>query len=353
MSEETSLSPPANSETTAPAVKTPCVPAGVVPGSEYRIPLAGGKLSISPLGVGTWAWGDGLIWDYKDNDDSKKDIIESFEVLVKNGINFLDTAEVYGSGESERIIGNLLATHPECKQNMVIATKFMPYPYLMLYPSCLINHAKESIKRLGVDSIDIYQIHGPVHIRSIETVADALAEAVKQGLIKAAGVSNYSESEVRRMHAALAKHGIPLVSNQIEFSLLRLHPETCGLIKACKELGVAVLAYCPLAMGRLTGKYSAENPPPSKRYFSNFAMEKVDPLVEVLKEIAGTYNRTPAQVALNWVICKGAIPIPGARNAKQAEDNSKALGWRLTDDEVNRLESLGLEGSAGMIWQHG
>lgn len=235
----------------------------------------------------------------------------------------------------------------------MIMSKFIPFPWRFSYPSSLLSSLKDSLERLGLKQVDLYQIHGPIHLRSIETVADALAEAVKQGLTKTVGVSNYSIDELKRMHKRLKEHGIQLASNQIEFSLLRRLPETSGLIKTCHDLGVAVLAYSPLGQGRLTGKYNAANPPPSGRKFSNYDMTRIDPLVEVMKKIAEAHSVPVSAVALNWVVCKGAIPLAGAKNAKQAEQNAKALGWRLTEGEVAELDKLSIEGSNTFMWQHG
>ena len=188
-------------------------------------------------------------------------------------------------------------------------------------------------------------------------MADALARAHQAGLVKAVGVSNYSEREMRAIHAALARHGIPLATNQIEYSLLRTMPESSGLLRACTELGVVVLAYSPLGQGRLTGKYTAANPPPGRRNFSSFPMTEIDPLVAELRRIGERHHgKTPAQVALNWIICKGAIPIPGAKNREQAEQNAGALGWRLTDDEVRAFDAMGKSGMRTLmhrVWQHG
>src|SRR5262249_325607 len=177
------------------------------------------------------------------------------------------------------------------------------------------------------------------------------------GLVKAVGVSNYSEQEMRALHRELAQRGIPLATNQIEFSLLRTMPAANGLLAACRELGVLVLAYSPLRQGRLTGKYSASSPPPGKRNFSDFPMNEIDPVVEELRHIGARYgNRTPAEVALNWVICKGAIPIPGAKNKAQAEQNAGALGWRLSAEDVEALDSVSKRGQRKLmhrVWQHG
>jgi aryl-alcohol dehydrogenase-like predicted oxidoreductase len=148
-----------------------------------------------------------------------------------------------------------------------------------------------------------------------------------------------------------------LAANQIEFSLLRRVPESGGLLAACAELGVVPLAYSPLGQGRLTGKYSVDNPPPAKRNFSNHPMETVDAVVAELRRIGeANGDRTPGQVALNWIIAKGAVPIPGAKNRRQAEDNAGALGWLMDADDVAALDRIALPGVRSLssrFWQHG
>jgi aryl-alcohol dehydrogenase-like predicted oxidoreductase len=268
-----------------------------------------------------------------------------------------DTAEVYGGGESERIIGRLLAHDPSVRDQVVIASKFMPSPWKLAVTSALTSAAKASRDRLGVESIDLYQIHGPISLRSHEALAEALAEAHRQGLVKAVGVSNYSVKETHSMDAALRKRGVRLASNQIEFSLLRTMPVQSGLLECCRELGVVPLAYSPIGQGRLTGKYSAANPPPKSRNFSNHPMVQVDKIVAELRRIgAANGDRTPSQVALAWLIAKGAVPIPGAKNRQQAEENAGALGWRLTDEDIAALDASALYGQRGIaqrFWQHG
>jgi len=187
-------------------------------------------------------------------------------------------------------------------------------------------------------------------------LAEALARAVSDGLVKAVGVSNYSEREMRSMHRALARHGIPLASNQVEYSLLRTFPESNGLLAACRELGVRVLAYSPLGQGRLTDKYSVQNPPPAGRNFSNFPMQEIEPVLAVLRQLAAKHGRTPAQVALNWTIRKGTIPIPGAKTGQQAEQNAGCLGWQLDVSDMDALEKVAKGGQRSLfhrVWQHG
>jgi len=170
-------------------------------------------------------------------------------------------------------------------------------------------------------------------------------------------VSNYSAKETRAIDTALRRRGLRLASNQVEFSLLRSMPQRVGLLNCCRELGVVPLAYSPIGQGRLSGKYSASNPPPGGRTFSAHPMAEVDTVVAELRRIGEARgDRTPSQVALAWIVARGAVPIPGAKNRAQAEQNAGALGWRMTDDELGRLDAAALYGKRGIrqrVWQHG
>lgn len=313
---------------------------------------------VVPCGVGTWAWGDKSTWGMGgyDSDLDRDSIRGAFEASIEAGLTLFDTAEVYGNGESERNIGALLADDPGLRSSVVVATKFMPYPWMPRMGLSLRRSLEQSLGRLGVDSVGLYQIHGPTSFRPHAVLADALAAAHADGLVKAVGVSNYSEREMRGTHRALARRGLPLASNQIELSLLRRHPETSGLLAACRELGVVPLAYSPLGQGRLSGKYSARNPPPGKRGFSDHPMATVDSIVTVLRVIAEAHEATPSQVALAWIIAKGAVPIPGAKNADQARQNAGCLDVDLTVDEMATLDAAALDGIRSIqnrVWQHG
>ncbi|KAJ3168704.1 hypothetical protein HK101_011609 [Irineochytrium annulatum] len=332
------------------------VPPGVVPTSRTLIDIGEGVL-VPPVGVGIWSWGEQK-WGYGEEGFAMESVREAFEESqeIYSSACLWDTAEIYGKGESERILGTLIASHrekhPDAK--IVVASKFLPLTRLF-YPSSLIDALKASLQRCGLERFDLYQIHGPVGVRTIETLASSLAHAHSLNLIKAIGVSNYSVSEMERMQRALEKHGLKLASNQVELSLLRRRPIDSGFVKRAHEMGVAVLAYSPLGMGKLTGKYSKENPP-SKKIQSNFgrvSWEELVPLLDVMKEIAEAHGKTLSQIALNWVVCKGAIPIPGAKNAKQARLNAESIGWRLTDEDIVRLDAVSLEGTNTLIWQHG
>jgi aryl-alcohol dehydrogenase-like predicted oxidoreductase len=324
-----------------------------------RTQLAGSDVSIPPLGVGTWAWGDKGTWGMGGYDAAltEASIRGAWEASLNAGVVLFDTAEVYGGGESERIIGRLLAGDPGARDRVVIASKFMPSPWKLNVGTALVSAARRSAERLGVESIDLYQIHGPVSLRSHDALAEALAGAQREGLVKAVGVSNYSSKETRSMDAALRSRGLRLASNQIEFSLLRTAPMRVGLLDCCHELGVVPLAYSPIGQGRLTGKYSAANPPPGRRNFSDHPMEQVDRVVAEVRRIGAAHgDKTPSQVALAYLIAKGAVPIPGAKNRAQAEENAGALGWAMTTEELVTLDAVALYGKRGIsqrVWQHG
>jgi len=329
------------------------------PQASDRITLPGSDIAIPPLGVGTWAWGDKSTWGMGGYDQSltESTIREAWDASIEAGVVLFDTAEVYGRGESERIIGRLLAAEPSARAKVVIASKFMPSPWKVNVGSALVSAARQSVERLGVEAIDLYQIHGPISLRSHEAMADALAAAHAEGLVKAVGVSNYSVKETRSIDAALRRRDLRLASNQIEFSLLRGMPLHSGLIGCCRELGVVPLAYSPIGQGRLTGKYSAANPPPGNRNFSAHPWEDVDRIVGHLRRIGEAHGgKTPSQVALAWLIAKGSVPIPGAKNREQAEQNAGALGWRMTAEEIATLDAAALHGKRGIaqrVWQHG
>lgn len=315
------------------------------------IMFPGCDTATMPLGVGTWAWGDKATWGMGGYDTAltEASIAEAWEASLDAGVTLFDTAEVYGDGESERIIGRLLATEPSRRASLVLATKFMPSPWKLNVHTALRSALEASIERLGVERVDLYQIHGPISLRSHGALADALAAVHADGLTSAVGVSNYSSKEMEHIHRELATRGVPLASNQIEFSLLRRRPETSGLLNTCKRLGVVPLAYSPIGQGRLTGKYSASNPPPGRRTFSAHPMEMVDRVVAELRRIGDANGgRTPSQVALRWIIEKGAVPIPGAKNARQAIDNVGALGWTLAPDNLAALDRVALEGRTSL-----
>lgn len=288
------------------------------------------------IGIGTWAWGDRLYWGFGKGYD-ERDLRDAFHWLLKSGVNFFDTAEVYGQGKSEEMLGRFLG---EVDQPVKIATKFMPLPW-RLSRKALLRALQKSLKRLGLTRIDLYQMHMPLPPVTVETWMGAMAEAFQDGLIRAVGVSNYDREQMQRAHDALTGEGIPLASNQVEYHLLNRRAEKSGLLKLSQDLGVRLIAYSPLASGVLSGKYTPDHPVQGIRAnrYNRATLGKVQPLIRVLNKIGAAHEgKTPSQVALNWVICKGLIPIPGVKTLEQAQINSDVLDWRLSEEEVARLD---------------
>ena len=301
-----------------------------------RVSLGTTGIQISSLGTGAWQWGDRGVWGYGKG-YTDEDLRAVYQASLDAGINFFDTAELYGLGRSETLLGQFMRTSGT---RPLVATKFIPFPWRLTRGS-LVAALRRSLKRLGLDQVDLYQIHHPIPPLAPETWAEALADAVEAGLTRAVGVSNYSPAWMLRAHAALSRRGVPLASNQVQYSLLERGPERSGLLKTCQELNVTLIAYSPLAKGMLTGKYTPGNPPPGPRgnSYRRF-LEPIQPLVELEREIGEAHGgKTPAQVALNWLICKGTVPIPGAKNARQLAENAGALGWRLAESEMAALDA--------------
>ncbi|MBN2085852.1 MAG: aldo/keto reductase [Anaerolineales bacterium] len=302
-----------------------------------QIPLGTTNIKIPPLGIGAWAWGDRMFWGYG-RGYGDADIREAFAYGMQAGINFFDTAEVYGLGQSEKMIGRLLQADG---RPAVLATKFFPFPFRLTKGS-LQRALHGSLRRLQVETIDLYQIHQPFALIPDKTMMQALADAVCAGKIRAAGVSNYNVERTRQCAGFLKAAGLPLASNQISFSLLNRDPEKTGLLALCRELGVSVIAYSPLGMGMLSGRYTPESPPRDfrgNRYPKEY-LSRILPLLGLMREIAQAHGgRSTVQVALNWVIGKGAIPIPGVKNKRQAEDVISTLEWRLTGEEMAQLDA--------------
>jgi len=289
------------------------------------------------MGLGAWQWGDRVVWQYG-HGYGPDQVREAFQTAIREGIRFIDTAEMYGNGLSERFLGNFIK---ETNQPVLIATKFFPWPW-RFYKDAVPRALKGSLTRMGVDSVDLYQIHWPSPILGDDRLMAGLAECVKNGSARTVGISNYEPSRMVAAYSSLARHGVPLASNQVHYSLLRRNAEKDGTLSRCKELGVRLIAYSPIEKGLLSGKYSVDNPPPgarARRYAG--LLSKIQPLIKLMTEIGQDRGgKTLTQIALNWVICKGALPIPGAKNAAQVEEHAGALGWRLTDDEVVRLDEV-------------
>src|SRR5512147_2093278 len=318
---------------------------------ETKMSLGRSNVQVPRMGVGAMVWGDpkGLARLHPAQTayggaHGMEEEGRAVDVSIAAGINLFDTAAMYSMGTAEIRLGELARG-----KDVLIATKY-PSGFSFRVED-FAKELKATLSRLGRDSIDLYQHHYPNARLSIPTLMDLVADAVEAGKVKAVGVSNYSAEQMREAYTALAKHGIPLASNQVEYSLLHRKPEVDGVLDACRELGITLMAYSPLAGGRLTGKYSAQNRAGGffRRVlpqFSRKAMEAIQPVIKLLREIGDRYSKTPSQIAIRWLIENPIVlPIPGAKNGRQALDNAGALTFSLTADEV------GLLSQATMAWR--
>lgn len=331
------------------------LPQSYCPGPKDRIDLAStkGPVKVSPLCIGAWPWGDKGTFDWKE--EELPAVKAAWKLLYDAGVNFIDTAAAYGDGRSEEIVGELVRDLP--RDSYVIQTKYLAPPmavHNIIHPvDSVPKELKASLERLGLDYVDIYLVHGPIHPQPIASVAKGLAKCVEQGLTKAVGVANYSTDDLKKMEAELKKYNIPLGTQQVEFSILRRLPETSGEIAECQARNIVFQSYSSLAMGRLTGKYTPENPPPKTRRFSKYPMEDIEPTLKVLRDVADKRGKSVASIALNWNISKGALPLVGIRNEQQARDAVEALGWRLTEEEVTAIDRVSVLGKTTALWQQG
>ena len=306
-------------------------------------------LRVSRLGIGAMVWGDMSTaprWNPARNaygpTSSAEEQRAALAASLAAGVNFLDTAAMYGKGASERRVGELTAG-----KDVVVATKF---------PSSFFSRASSlpatlegSLARLQRTRIDLYQIHFPSRWMSIATLMHLMADATEAGKIRAVGVSNYNAAQMRTAHAELARRGIPLASNQVQYSLLHRKPEVNGVLDACRELGVTLIAYMPLASGALTGKYSAAHRPTGwRRYMPMFrgkGLARLERVNSVLRVVAEGHGKKPSQVALRWLVQQGnVLPIPGAKNGRQAADNAEALSFVLSESEMDALSKAAARG---------
>lgn len=299
--------------------------------------------AVTPLCVGTWAWGDKIFWNYGSDYDSQQ-LREAFQAAMETGSTFFDTAEIYGFGASEDFLGQFMQ---QTDKPVQIATKYSPAPWRFTAQS-VSDALTESLKRLRLERVTCYQVHWPFSfLMSQETLINALADEVKRGRVEAVGVSNYSAEQMQQAHQILADRGVKLASNQVRYSLLTRQIESNGIFDTARQLGVTILAYSPLAQGLLTGKYTTDGSvkPSGARWldprFSKEGLEKIAPVISLLRQIGEKHDRTPAQVALNWLIARGnVVAIAGAKTAAQVQQNAGALGWRLNDLEIAQLEQV-------------
>lgn len=306
-------------------------------------------IELSAVGLGCWQFskGRGMTGRYWPSLDDQI-ISQIVERSLAGGINWFDTAEGYGGGESEKALARALDSLDVSRDRVLIATKWWP---LLRTARSIIESIDQRLKMLNTDYIDLYQIHLPFSFSPVKSEMRAMVELVKRGKVHCVGLSNYSAKGMRLADWELRRHGLSLASNQVSFNLLDRKIETNGVLDAARELGVSIIAYSPLAQGLLTGKYHhrpdrlAEVRAFRKIYksFNRKLVEKTRPVLEVLEEIAPQYRVTPAQIALNWVINvhgETVIALVGATRGHHAHSNAAAMQFELSAEHMALLDRV-------------
>ncbi len=303
-------------------------------------------IEITPIGLGVMQFAGGAgIFGMMFPEISQETMNGIIKTALDGGINWFDTAEIYGRGRSERGLANALRDAGKKDDEVIVATKWLPmFRTARNIPRTISNRTHF----LDGYSIDLYMVHQPWGFSPPEAEMDAMADLVQAGKVRSVGVSNFNAGQMRRAHMALQKRGLPLAVNQVQYSLLHRKIETNGVLAAAKELGVTITAWSPLASGLLTGKFH-KNPeilsqtPFGRRIQLRREIERSRPLIQALEEIAIKHDATLAQIALNWLIHfqgEAVVAIPGASKAKQAEESAGVMTFKLSNDEMNRLDEL-------------
>jgi len=307
-------------------------------------------IEITPIGLGCWQFGRSfpvVFWRVPPQDE----IDQIVKRALDGGINWFDTAEIYGRGASERALCHALGEAGKKAGDVVVATKWLPmHPYFMV-PRTAGSIPRTFDKRqscLAPFPIDLFQIHMPYSSSPIEKQMDEMAALVKAGKIRSVGISNFSVDQMRRAHAALARHGILLASNQVRLSLAERQTEISGIVAAAKELGVTIIAHSPLGSGLLTGKFHKDpqllkGVPFVRRRRLSRLVEGTRPLISALDEIAQAHASSAAVVALSWLVNfygETVVAIPGATKMSHVDQNVGALALKLTPAEMKRLDEV-------------
>ena len=293
--------------------------------------LEAGGARVSVIGLGAWQFGS-TEWSYgrEYNERTSGEIVRR---ALDLGINLLDTAEIYGFGRSERIVGEAIRGR---RDEVFLATKLFPAGL----PLMAGWRAHASARRLGVHVIDLYQQHFPSFLFPPGATMPRFRALVEEGLVRHAGVSNHSLAQWQSAERAL---GGAVLSNQVRFSLVHREPDR-DLVPWAQREGRIVIAYSPLGQGLLSGNYQDSTPRNLRRVrgeFSASSKSRMQPLIDTLRDIATRHNATPAQVALAWLVSKpNVVAIPGASSVRQLEENAAAADIALDGEDMARLDKV-------------
>jgi aryl-alcohol dehydrogenase-like predicted oxidoreductase len=289
-----------------------------------------GGVRLSAIGLGTWQYGS-REWGYGD-EYADSEAITITQRALDLGINLIDTAEIYAFGRSERIVGKAIADR---RRDAFVATKVFP---IMPLERIVEQRGRASAKRLGIDQIDLYQVHWPNPVVPLGTTMQGMGKLQRDGVIAHVGVSNFALSKWQDAERAL---GGPVLTNQVQYSLAVRKPDR-ELVPWAQKNDRIVIAYSPLAQGLLSARYDGTNTPGGVRSGNSLFLpeniERAQPLLDALRDIAKSHDATPAQVALAWVIRRpNVVAIPGASKVSQLESNAAAADLELSDDDDARL----------------
>lgn len=302
------------------------------------------QIEITPIGLGAWQFSEGRggargSWSPVAREETDAIIQASLD----GGVNWFDTAELYGFGRSEVGLARGLKLAGKADGDVVIATKWNP---LLRTAASIKKTIGERQRCLEPFSIDLHQVHFPASFSSTEAEMNAMAELAEKGAIRAIGVSNFDVRRMRRAHQALSRRNLTLASNQVKYSVMDRRIETNGVLETAKELGITIIAYSPLEMGLLTGKFHKDPDLLSSRPFGRRIrlrrlIEKSRRLISTLEEIAAPHGVSVAQVALAWLVnFHGAtvVTIAGASKVHHARESAGAMAFVLSEDEMARID---------------
>lgn len=314
--------------------------------------LGSSGIEVSPIGLGTWQFskGKGFVGGFwKSLDDATTRAV--VKAALDGGIDWFDTAEIYGRGNSERSLAAALVSLGIAPASARIATKWWP---LLRTAHNIPLTVDDRIACLSPYPIDLYQIHQPFSLSSVAAQMKAMGDLVDAGKARAVGVSNFSAASMEKAHAVLAERGIALASNQVRISLLDRSIERNGLLETAKRLGVALIAYSPLAQGVLTGRFhddpAAAAAVTGKRRASGSirpeTIARTAPLIAELRKVGAVHGATASQVALNWVVSywgETVVAIPGASKPSQASEAAGVMKFELTRAELDSIDRISRE----------
>lgn len=312
-----------------------------------RVPLGQSGLHVTPVGLGSWQFSEGkggAVGSWGALTEQQTDTIVA--AALDGGISWFDTAEIYGWGASERGLARALQVQGVQPGEVVLATKWNP---LLRFAGSIRSTFPARREALAPYPVDLHQVHFPASIATRRAEMLAMADLAAEGSIRAVGVSNFSAGQMRRAHAVLQERGLVLASNQVKFNLWDRSIETNGVLDTARELGISIIAYSPLGMGLLTGKFHDDPSrlnglPISRRLQLRWALKRSRPLIDALGAIADAKGVTRTQVAIAWVVQRHGetvLAIPGATKPHHAEEAAAAMKVELTEADFRRLDEAG------------